>query len=767
MTGSRPEGGTEAGAPSTVRVFTPMMATAVILCSAAILAINNRIFSLISGFDPMIYIRIARSMLADGITPSSLLEGGSLTAPGFPLILAAVIKIFGPTAPYWINPLIALALLPLLAIVLVRAGVPARQAAIALPAALLLLFSGYRLNAHFLLYPFRELSAFAVSLAGVWMLFAAARNDSAFRRSLILAAGAGVCAMATALIREPTVLGIAGAVVWYAASRRPWKTKGAVLACFLAPFVLAILAYLALARGHAPNAQWAKWIGEIAQSGGAAMFSRFATIEPTVRWWFIQEMGWFWSAMLLAGMWSLRRTPRAVVTFMLPAVLLHLFYSFTEAHRRYLLSSLLYVAPVAGCGLGWIAEAVAARLPDRKRWVPAIPHALAIGVVAAFMVAATVKLTPAGPRVKWPQIEKAMLTLSRAADEQASTFANPGRLRRDQVTILTTPCSRYGGDFVSSFSNARAADISNIGKSRLMHESWLVLAAVNSEAMFRGGYRAYFGVSADAIAAHYADLEPACGSDLKASSFGLGHGLYTIYRTRPLAGTNSVCAVTLATDSTNINVVWLDFRHNDPAPDTVVAVAGTDNTAEIPFATVKAHGWQPVILPPLPPTNRVVLRMAASGPIPTNIAAGVQTGEGTAQFTLTTQRSPSTHDWLKRPFRTMAYTDDYAALMDEDGGRIEIPMPAAQTDLTVHLTLVVAGSRKSTTSSSFQVSHDSTVVGTMDLHAGQGEQSFTFRIGGVKASRVLAVDIRSTTPDSRSVWRIRMVGLRIQPVVPQ
>jgi hypothetical protein len=764
MTDSRPRENADATAPAPRRIADPVMIVALVLCAVAVLAINNRIFTFVSGFDPMIYIRIARNMIVDGIVPSSLVDGSGMTAPGFPLILAVAIRLFGPAAPYWINPVIALALLPLLAVVLMRVGIPTRQAAVALPSALLLLISGYSLNAHFLLSPFRELPAFGMSVVGMWMLFAAADRESACRRALALAAGAGACTLATACIREPTALGMAGAVAWYAASRRSWRTKGAVLSCFLAPFVLAGLAYLAVSRGHAPNAQWTKWIDEVSHLGVATMFDRFMAIEPMVRLWFFQEMGWFWSAMLLAGIWSLRTNPRALAAFLLPAVLLHLFYSFTEGHRRYLLSSLLYVAPVAGCGLGWIAETVASRLPERKQWISALPHSLAIAGVAAFMIAGTLKLTPAGPRVKWPQVEKAVLTLSRATSQQGSHTGLNACASHDRVPILMTPCARYGKDLVSSFTYAKATDIAKISRSSLVHDSWLVLAGANAEAKFRGGYEAYHGISADAIAAHFANSEPACGWDQGASTFVLGHGLYTIFRTLPRVSTNAVCAVDLRPNSNNLHVVWLDFHHSDSPPDTTVSVCAADGSGETQVAVVRGEGFRSVILPSDTLPGPVLLRMAASGPIPTNVTATAQTGDDSAQFILTTHRSPSVHNWFKHPFRRTTFGDECAAVIDQNGGRIAIPMPAAQSDLNVDLTLGVAETHRSKTPSSFRLLHDSATIGTMDLTPGSGQRPFSFRIGGVKARQTLVIDIGSTTPESRSVWRIPSIDLRIQPV---
>jgi hypothetical protein len=727
------------------------MIAALILCALAVLAINNRIFTFISGFDPMTYIRIARGILSDGLAGVHVFDGSGMTAPGFPLILAAAIGLFGPFAPYWVNPLIALALLPLLASVLVRAGVPVRQAAVAVPASLLLLISGYHLNAHFLLYPFRELSAFAVSLAGIWLLLAAGNRDTVGWKRASLATAAGVCAMATACIREPSVIGLAGVLVWVLASRNAWRAKAAVLACFLAPFAAALIAYLALTPGHAPNAQWAKWIGQISQLGFASMFSRFADIEPTVRGWLFQEMGWFWSAMTILGAWSLRRNPRALAAFLIPAALLYLFYAFTEAHRRYLLSSLLFAAPVAGCGVGWIAEAAAARLRSGRRWVAAIPHMAAIAGVSVAMVIAIVKLVPAGPRVKKPQIEAAVAAVARATG--AAGHAN-------RPSMFMTPCARYAGDLVSSFSAVKTEDINKADTSRLASKPALVLAALNREALFRGGYKAYLGLSAEAIAAHFADLMPANGPDIPSSSFVLGHGFYGVFRTKPWTATNTVCRLELRPASNNAHVVWLDLRSCAFPAAKSVSIPCPDGTVT---ATVSGRGLQPVFLPASVATGQVALAVSADGPIPAEISAAVQTGDEPAHFGLAAQRSPSVHDWFKRPFRKTSLGDKYAAMFDEDGGRMEIPMPAAGASLDVTISMDVSDSGRSDTAASFKVMHDSAQVAELNFVPGPEESKHSFSMTNVKPGSPLTIDLVSTTPDNRTVWRILHMAIDIRP----
>lgn len=741
----REDPATASSASSPRLTVNPSAILAILLVMAAVLAINNRILTYVSGQDPMTYVRAAHDLLRGGWS-AILHSAGGFTAPGFALLLAGAISLFGPFAPYWVNPVLALLMAPLGVLLLTRMGLAPRHAGIALLAAVFVLVAGCPQNAPFLLYPFRELPSLFFTLAGIWLFLASCDVEDRPWLRATLAGAAGVCALVTAGIREPSILGFSGVLVWCSASRMPWRAKSATLGSFAAPIMLAAIAWLVMTHGAAPSAQWSYWTGQIAASGIHAMLKRFAGIEPQMRAWIFEELGWFWTATCAAGIWGLRRNPRALFTLLVPAVMLYAFYGFMEAHRRYLLGCLVFCAPLAGCGLAWLIETAAARLPTSRAALRAAPATATLLALACALVPVVVALGPMGPRVKAPQVERFLDTTSQImpADDR----------------ILLTPYSRYAADAMLSFTSLRPGDVLSVKRRSLLGEPLLLLGTLNEQARFRGKYTPYAGPDAPAIVRHFADVFPVLGKDGQPAVFTLGHGQYEILRSQPWHATESHHVIRLA--PAGAHLIWLDLRAADPSIAKTVSVVNPANGSDSFVTTLTGSGLQPILVPTGVSAGMVPLRIRASGPIPCDVPITIQTGDRPANFPLDDRRSFSVHSWFQKPFKQTSFGDKYAAMFDNGGGRIVIPMPAAASDLRVAVAVLVNAPANVAQPAVFQFLHDGQVAGEMRL-APDSKHWHGFQLDHTKAGQPLRIDLRSTTPDNKTTWRIHRILITIQP----
>ncbi len=129
-----------------------------LVCMVFVTCVQIRVVTYVCGNDPMLYQRAARVILQPelyGMT--ALREALTFVAPGYTLLLAMTIRLFGDLAPYWLNFGLLLISLPLMWIVF-RALTGSDQAAgLIIMLAMPVLFGGHELSAPFLLYPFREM----------------------------------------------------------------------------------------------------------------------------------------------------------------------------------------------------------------------------------------------------------------------------------------------------------------------------------------------------------------------------------------------------------------------------------------------------------------------------------------------------------------------------------------------------------------------------------------------------------------------------------
>ncbi len=197
--------------------------------------------SYVSAQDPStIYLPLARRIADTNFSSEALREAARWMAPGWPALLAVAIKTGGPFAPAWIQ--IPFALLALIALwrVIARQSASATAAWLAVGLTLLAWLAGPGPTFAFLLYPFRELPAFACAL---WAVERAGHDDRT--GSALLAGG---LLLATAGLRETFVPCAAAGViaaVWMSAHNRggAWRRVVGIHAPLMAGALILLICF--------------------------------------------------------------------------------------------------------------------------------------------------------------------------------------------------------------------------------------------------------------------------------------------------------------------------------------------------------------------------------------------------------------------------------------------------------------------------------------------------------------------------------------------
>ena len=314
-----------------------------------------RIHTYATGQDPRTFLLMAKGMLG-GASPVD----SRLVVPGWPLVLAGVMKLFGTHAAFWTNvPLFVMLVWTLQALLEEMTGSFRRSAAMAAGAVLLVL-GGYPLNPHFLLWAFRQTPMYLAGILAWLCLVKAVRRQSAGRLAVaaawlaaaLAATAAGVLVRETGLLLLPPMglylltvaLGWAGPQP----ARSRWFLFSLAAGIGLAALCAGILAvwYLRLpvASGQVSFLlEWGPWL-----------------LSRPFRDWPVRvmlakipaEFGWIGCLALLFGVWeSFRRRNRDFLfVFLLPALAYLAFDGLIKFHWRFFLSTLFFLAPLAMLG---------------------------------------------------------------------------------------------------------------------------------------------------------------------------------------------------------------------------------------------------------------------------------------------------------------------------------------------------------------------------------------------------------------------------------
>ena len=606
---------------------------------AVLLAAHLKILTYVTAQDPFTYVRTALELVDGGFGPEAWRSVAGFIAPGFPLLLAGIVLAAGPLAVAWLGVAFMGAAFGLLHALFRRWGLSPWGAMAAGLAALLLIWRGDPLNAHFLLYAFRGAPQFFFCVAAV---YAAERASSARRGAFALLPLATLLLFAGASIRETTVLAGPGLALWIALDPA-WRGRRLQALFWLAlPALLALGAAAALVFGGglAGHNQAQTWFSYLKNEDFAVYAGRLATYGRIFR----HGPGLPMMGLLGLSAWFFRRRPGRLALWLLPAFLLAAFYSAFLVHNRYWLDSQILLAVPAGFAAGALADALGRRCPGRAR--------AAVPVLAALALLAGNARTIAGMGPWSAQV-------GRADVRRLVRALRPWR----DGPILADPKCPVMLEALMVYARVQPLE----WWERLPHgapDSGLLY--VHPET--RGHWKNYDVVGRDA-ALRWADVEPlldACGQPV---ALRLGDLSYTLHRIRPWSARRS--AAELPGDVPADGMLWLDFRESDPNAARTVRLLDAAGGLVREWTVGTGNGLVPFHVGDAAGAARV--EVESSSPLPAELLARPAPHRGGPFFVAESGRRPSIVQWLRWPTH-VAPLEKWAGTFDRRAG-FSFPAP--------------------------------------------------------------------------------------------
>ena len=585
-----------------------------------------RIQTYVSGQDPVTYMRLARTLLAESPGSPGFRSALMEFAPGYALILAAAIRIGGRFAPHWVNLGFALGFLWIYARLIRRLLGDGFVPVIFLLLTSLLLLGGYTLNAHFLLYPFRGMPAYFFAWLGLLLVAAPAGEE---RPARMLAAGFSF--LAAVVIREPMIFAAAGGGCWLLA-RPNSRTKWLNLVAMASPFLLAgvcmgLVLWRSAALGTDQLGSWWRGVQRIADAG---LLTHLLWMASRLCGLVVDEVTSAGVLLLGIGTWQLRKRPDGAWLFAVPALFLFLFYAlYPYPHRRYFISILLFLCPIIGLGLTTLMDGLLRRAPSPK----ARPAAyMAVSLLLLVMLGARVmKMEPWGTRVSRQDV----LTFY----DNLHHVANPDDL------LFIEPACRTLWDVLQSYSRFR-----------------IDAATDDLDALLKEGRRAFYFEPLNEAAYYPLRLDhwtpakrghlldrfdlvplPVAPIEIAGGKFQL-HEVRAWTRTRLRRRVPNVIGKSVT--------VWIDLR--SAGVGSPMRLGLESGSGEMWWST-SGGGIQALVLPAASNTAHQLTFMAeADVPLPENPVLTVLREGRPIDFSLRADRSLSSHAWFQPPFRLRA-----------------------------------------------------------------------------------------------------------------
>jgi hypothetical protein len=537
------------------------------------------------------------------------------------------------------------------------------------PLALWLLVRAYALNAHFMLYPFRETWCWLFMIAGWWLLV---RGVTSRRYGVWLIAS--VCAQMLAVaIREPSIFGViglaAGCSVSRCVARRHWKW-------LLGPWMVAGVVLLCLAVVAGLPSQFHGWRGTVFGHAPGFVIRQSLYHMKVYLSWIPRDLGFLGLFLTGCGIWRTRKQPIFPVALLSTALLTLVFYSLFEDHKRYFLSVMIWIVPLAGAGAVQCVEWLAARLEQRMAGI----HKILFGMVGLLLVFGLVRsvggLPVWGPEVSRQQAHDIRQRFLRAGRSMDAVIADP-RCRTLQEAVWTlTPY----------------ALVSDPAMAKRQIRRWgggLFVEARNGACYASREVVSYKGVEMRRVVEHYGDLsEPGCApaSDW---DFRLGEGAFRIFRVTPYSS-NTVEQV-IALKPGRDTILWLDFGDAKYRGHERVELLDKQGAPLAQWSLARNGGLQPLYLPRDVLRRDAVLRITADYPIPLKPAFAAVRAGTFRYFQLGVERRISVCDWFEAPFSASGIERTYGVVAEE-GGVLALPpvcgRPALSPTVKLRYTMI-------------------------------------------------------------------------------
>ena len=631
----------------------------VVVVAGLVYLVFARIATCVTGQDPMLFIGLARKLLLSPVGSDEFKQGLLSAAPGYPLLLAAVIKGFGSFAVYAVNPVLGVLFFVVFFAVVKKVFDSERDAWLSMLIAFGVLVFGFALNPYFLFYPFRELPCFLFLFLGLWLV-----TGDSFPRHL----AAGCCFLLAVAFKETMAFAVVGPLLWLWTRREhsPKRNAGAFFAAIL-PF-LAALALLFVVMGHSgrmTSLQVEGWIVRFKEKNLVEM----AAVAWKMTGFLVNELGWAGLLLLAIGFWAIRKNRAAWFFFVVPAVLSFLFLSTYIAHRRYFLTVLVLLCPVLCQGALAVLQRLALLIGLRSA-APALSWLAGVAVLSWIAWSATA-LQPWGPHISRAEVRQFQQHVTPIA-APGSGFVTEHRCRvlRDALTEYTGSAELYLPDVAPLLEQGMPC---------------FYFRPLDDRCFYTGSLDAHepYVPAGEILKYNHHELVP-----IRDSVFTLGGGRYEICAIRPVGLTVVRQDVDLTPGKSA--VLWLDFRAAG-AYDAgrTVRLLSPDGKEWAQWVLPECSGLQGLVLEPgQVKGDKAVVEVAGEKPMASDFVHGVQAGGQAFDFRTDDQRSLSVDRWFTPPFIIPERLEKYAGVLDS-GGRLLFP-PIHGPYRSVSVTLIMS-----------------------------------------------------------------------------
>jgi hypothetical protein len=553
-----------------------------------------------------------------------------------------------------------------------------RAASLALVAVFWVVLRGFYLNAHFLLYPFRGMSAVFFIVTGYLLFFKAVAGARVRARVMC---GAGLAFMAAAAIREPSVLAMAGVLAWYVFAAGPTRAaKARGLAWFVLPWFVGLAAWMALspAAGRFVTRQTVVWLRNVFGSGEGRLLAQFGGNAGTMFGFALDELRWYGLVLVLLGLWRTRSNARYGAGFGVTAVLFFLFYAVCKAHRRYFIPVLLFGSMYVGPGIDALLAACADRVSAAKRERVLRCFTLAaIVALAAGTLAYVARLESWGPRMTFDQALHFCRTLDSVAGPEDRIYVD----RRCRIMQ----------DAVASLVRVRLGSPRLVARD-LQDGRRCFLARALNRACYRDADRvAHRGMTPDRITAHWGDLVALAGEQGEPLELAIGEARFALFEIRPHQARTVTQDVRLepGVDS----VVWMNLGACLYSAAKHVELSSVDDDTLGGWEIRRGNGWQAVFVE----GARVrgtggVLRVTSEVGLPAALDARCTADGEFMDFHGDMRRDMAFVYWFSKNLR-QPWGTKYGLVLAEEPGRVRLPVirGAPYSNLVVRITVSPMG----------------------------------------------------------------------------
>ena len=694
--------------------------------------------------DPFFYIGLAKTLLREPPGCEMFWQAFFRVAPGYPLLLAAAIALLGDFGAYYVNPALAVFFSwTLFAILRFRAPSRDRTVMIASMLSLLPIFFGYGLNIHFLLYPFREVPAYAFAFAGYVLIENAAATTRARPRLL----GAGVLLVLAAGIREPMLVClVCAAARWFLVeSPRRWQV-GWLLLPLVVLLVVSAALYLLAEHGVSFQARYV-WFALSNSAERAEVVSQYMARLAALSGFVIEAFTWPGIFFLLIGLHAHRKAPGTWLYFVIPSLCFVFFYACVEAHRRYALVAVAFLAPLAGEGFACLLRAVSARMKwdgsMSRRVLAAFTLLLAGGMI---ILAANQKSW--GPSVSRSEVRRFQQALAAVvADEDA---------------VYHEPACRYLRDALVTYTDVTLETPSAGMDRRLANRkrSCWYLRPTNKEAFYTRIIHQY-PVSTEHLVRAQADLVPHMDAGGQPAVVEIAGGQFELQKIEPWS--HREVSQSIHCRAGEPLTLWLDLETSDSAAGKTVRVRETGSGRIVQESRIESgNGFVAVFIPGAKiRSSSLIVEVRSDSVLPAEPVYGTGIGPEPVSFPLAHGRGRSVSRWIRPPFEVVRGEPKFLAVC-RIGGTLCLPPvygPASEAEVLLLLDPVAGEEKEVVLSYHFQ----NDVVGEDRSLFSDSPQWNSFRLSLCdRAGEELCV-IMSAEPEGchGGAARIRMVKIQI------